>query len=163
MRTIDDLNIRIILASSIWGFALGLGYNVLVEYLSGVIAPLLFQLISRILGFLFMMLYPLLVSLIMRRRTSFWINPLMFSMSGSMLGFSGLMLARSLLRQLWSGAAIIMALFSSILIFAVPKVNTIPVLEKERKSHPLSWEELNSLSLLNLMFLQVPFLPGNAR
>ena len=163
MKTIDDLNIRIMLASSIWGIALGLGCDVLVEYLPGVLSPLLFQFISRMLRFLFMMLYPLLVSLIIWRRTSFWINPLMFSMLGSMLGLAGFTLVMCLLRQLWSDAAIMTLIVCSIPIFAIPRFNTIPMLEKERKSHPSSWEELNSLSLLSLLFLQVPFLLGNAR
>ena len=163
MKTIDHVNVRIMLASSIWGIALDLGHHVLMEYLSSVMSPPLPQFIAIVLASLSMMLYPLLMSLIMRQRTSLWINPLTYGMLGSMLGLMALMLVRSLLRQLWLDAGLFAFGVWFILSFVASRANTIPALEKERKSHLSSWDELNSLSVLSLVFFQVPSLLGNAR
>jgi hypothetical protein len=163
MKIADDLNRRIMLAALIWGFALHWGHDVLMEYLSRVISPPLFQFTSTTMRVLFMMLYPLLVTLIMRQRTSLWINPLMYGLLGSMLGSLAFMLVWCLCRQLWSTAVLFAFMVWFIWGFIAPRTDATPALEKERNDRPSVWEELNSLSLLSLVFLRVPFLLDNAR
>lgn len=162
MRNVDDLNLRIMLAASIWGVVLAWGHNALVGYLSEQASPLLFQSISRILQILFALLYPVLISRLMRRRTLFWANPLTFSMLGSLLGLMVFTLVRYVLGQFWFDAGLTALLCVFFLTVGASRANTLPVLEQERKDHFASWEELSGLSVLSLMFLQVPSLLDSA-
>ena len=156
MKTIDHLNRRIMLAASIWAIALDLVHKVLA------IPPPLSQFISPVLAFLSILLYPLLLSLIMKQRTSLWINPLMFSMIGSMPSLAVLALVESLLGQQWPDAGLFALAVWLFLYVLVPRTSAIPALEKERQNLSLR-DELNSLSWLNFALFQIPFLLDDAR
>ncbi len=155
-ETIDRLNVRIMLAASVWGIALHLGSMAVLVYLPGTVSPLLAQCIFGVLVFLAILLYPLLVSFVMKRRTSLWLNPFMFGMIGSMLGTSAFSLLEALHSRRWVDAGLWALVFCGILR-AVLRINAIPRLEEERENHPTLWGELNALPWLRLMFLQVPY------
>ncbi|MBN2002260.1 MAG: hypothetical protein JXA21_02790 [Anaerolineae bacterium] len=158
MGKVGNFSMRVMLAAAIWCIALQSGLYALRGVLARVTPSGLYGPAYTILSVLAMILYPLLISYLMKRRTSLWANSLLFGQWGGVLGSMGFTMVQSLFERHWTTALLIVAVMGFIVGIANPKTHKMPALKEDRDIPPAVWEALNSLSLLSLLFLQVPFL-----
>jgi len=111
-------------------------------------------------NFLAPILYPVLVSVILNRKTNLWVNASLFSTVGSMLSSTGMFFFSAFQNKAWTdvGLGVIgIWLISQLLI---PGIEQIPAVQREWSS-PL-WDRFNDSSLMEFLFFQFPSIGDNA-
>jgi hypothetical protein len=97
-------------------------------------------------------IYPLLVTYILHRKTKLWMNTLLFACLGMILAFWGVMLVGAVQNKFWLQIAFFVFAIWMTIQTSIPSFERNPVLLKEWDS-PL-WERLNECSLIEFLFLQ---------
>jgi hypothetical protein len=111
-------------------------------------------------NFLALILYPLLVSILLHKKTHLWINAFLFSAAGSMVSSIAMFSLRAFQGGTWTD--LILGLLGIGLVgqVLIPRFEQIPALQSEWSS-PL-WENLNASSFIEFLFLQLYSINENA-
>jgi hypothetical protein len=149
MKSKHRANINVLLSSLIWGLILGLVIWASRWFLTN---NRLFNILWRGGNFLALVLYPLLVAVILHRKTRLWVNAFLFSTLGTMLASIGMFLFNAFLNKGWFDCVLGVLGIWLIIQILIPGFEQIPALQREW-SLPL-WEKLNESSLMEFLFLQ---------
>jgi len=103
-------------------------------------------------NFLALMLYPIIVSALVRKKTGLWINTLFFSACGSSLSIWASSMIRSIQAQAWMNLGINMALLIFVAWKLWPFMKKSYAMESEHDSP--NWTKLNDSSLTDFLFLR---------
>lgn len=156
MKTIEPFNLRLTLAALLWGLVLHLGRDLFLGYLSGRLSPPQYEIAFMALAALTLLLFPLIVFFAMKWRTGLWMTPLVFSLLGTALSAVISMAIVYLRLQDWVTAGILIV---GTVVFAVilsPQLKPVLAKAREFEGSPEQWDQLNELSLLRVLFLQIP-------
>jgi hypothetical protein len=149
MRSQHRANINALLAALIWGLIISFAIRASRQFF---IDDRLFDILWYGGNLLVLVLYPLLVSFILRKKTDLWLNVCFFSMVGSVLSILGMFLFSAFQNKAWINIGLGVLgiwLFTQLLI---PGFEQNPAVQREWAS-PL-WERLNDSSLLEFLFCQ---------
>lgn len=142
MKSLQRANINVFFSALIWGivmsFAIKLSFSSLTNQRS-----------LAILQYGGVFLYPVLVTMILRKKTGAWFNTGYFSLVGGIASFLSFDLFRAFQNQGLT-SIIFLALFLGLVLFSIPKIE--PALQHDWKSP--YWEALNQSSFLEFLFLQ---------
>jgi hypothetical protein len=149
MKAQQRTNNSTLFSALIWGLTIGL-----VSWLSGWLAAELkwLDVLRRAVDFLALMLYPLLMPVILHKKTRLWINAFVFSAAGSMLASIAILSLRAIQAGSWN--IVVLGLLGIVLVgqLLIPRFEQIPALQGEWSS-PF-WENLNGLPFIQFLFLQ---------
>ena len=142
MKVFQRANINTFLSALIWGVAAGF----VIEFSISSIAN---QRLLAALQYGSVFLYPVLVSIIVRRKIGLWLNPCYFSIMGGVTSFLSRDLFSAFQNQVWTNF-LFLAVFLGMVLFMTPRIE--PALRHDWDS-PF-WEKLNQSSFIEFLFLQ---------
>ena len=152
MKPQHQANTNLLLSSFIWGLALGLAALAAGQFFAN--NALLHKILSSGGVFLSMLLYPLLVTAILRRKANLRFNIFFFSVVGGILSMLSTLLFSAFQDKEWTMVAICVIGAGFILQTSVSAFEKMLAVQREW-SLPV-WERLNDLSLLSFLLLQFP-------
>ena len=151
MKALQRANINVFLSALIWGLITSFVIKVSISSLTN-------QRLFVILQYGGVFLYPVLVSIIVRKKTELWLNPCYFSLMGGITSFFlSLNLLSAYQNIVWTNIAFLFIFFAMVL-YSTPKVE--PALQHDWNS-PF-WEKLNQSSFIEFFFLQFHSIDNNA-
>ena len=150
MKSFQRANINAFFSALIWGLIMSLAIKVSFSSLSN-------QRLVAALQYGGVLLYPVLVSIIVRKKTELWLNTCYFSLVGGVVSFMSFGLFSAFQNQAWTNI-IFLPIFLGLVLFSIPKIE--PALQHDWNS-PL-WETLNQSSFLEFLFLQFHSIDNNA-
>ena len=150
MKSLQRANINVLLSSLIWGMIMSLAIKFSVTFSTN-------QRLLALLQYGGVLLYPILVSIIVRKKTELWLNLCFFSIVGGVASFTGLALFTAFQNKVWTNIGFL-PIFFVMILFLIPKIE--PVLQNEWNS-PF-WEKLNQSSFIEFFFLQFHSIDNNA-
>ncbi len=101
-------------------------------------------------NFLALMLYPIIVSALLRKKTGLWINTFFFSACGSSLSVFGSSMIRLMQVQAWTNLGVNIALLTFVAWKLWPLMKKNYALESEHDAP--NWRMLNDFSLTDFLF-----------
>jgi hypothetical protein len=150
MKSLQRANINALLSSLIWGMIMSLAIKFSATFLTN---PRLLALLQ----YGGVLLYPILISIIVRKKTELWLNLCFFSLVGGVASFTSLVFFTAFQNKVWTNIGLL-PIFFVVILFLIPKIE--PVLQNEWNS-PF-WEKLNQSSFIEFSFLQFHSLDHNA-
>jgi len=150
MKSLQRANINALLSSIIWGMIMSLAIKFSVTFLTN-------QRLLALLQYGGVLLYPILVSIIVRKKTELWLNLCFFSIVGGLASFTSLSFFAAIQNKVWTNIGLL-PIFFVVILFLIPKIE--PVLQNEWNS-PF-WEKLNESSFIEFFSLQFHSLDNNA-
>ena len=150
MKSFQRANINAFFSALIWGMIMSLVIKISFSSLTN-------QRLVAILQYGGVLLYPVLVSIIVRKKTELWLNTCYFSLVGGVISFMSFDLFSAFQNQAWTNI-IFLPIFLGLVLFSIPQIE--PALQHDWNS-PL-WETLNQSSFLEFFFLQFHSFDNNA-
>jgi hypothetical protein len=150
MKSLQRANINALLSSLIWGMIMSLAIKFSVTFLTN-------QRLLALLQYGGVLLYPILISIIVRKKTELWLNLCFFSIVGGVASFTSLGFFTAIQNKVWTNIGLL-PIFFVMILFLIPKIE--PVLQTEWNS-PF-WEKLNQSSFIEFFSLQFHSLDNNA-
>jgi hypothetical protein len=150
MKSLQRANINALLSSLIWGMIMSLAIKFSVTFLTN-------QKLLALLQYCGVLLYPILTSIIVRKKTELWLNLCFFSIVGGVASFTSLGFFAAIQNKVWTNIGLL-PIFFVVILFLIPKIE--PVLQNEWNS-PF-WEKLNQSSFIEFFSLQFHSLDNNA-
>ena len=156
MKSLQRANINALISSLIWG----LGMTLMVKTsMSFVTDAILTDVLWYGGNFLVMMLYPILVSLILRRKIDLWINVCFFSMIGGVYSILILYVINAFQLKVWTNVGFGVFGLGFIGYMLISNVARNYAIQQEWDSP--HWEKLNQSSLIDFFFLRFDTTDGN--
>ena len=150
MKSLQRANINAFLSSLIWGMIMSLAIKFSVTFLTN-------QRLLALLQYGGVLLYPVLVSIIVRKKTELWLNLCFFSLVGGVVSFTSFGFFSAFQNKVWTNIGLL-PIFFVMILFLIPKIE--PALQNEWNS-PF-WEKLNQSSFIGFFFLQFHSIDNNA-
>ena len=150
MKSLQRANINTLLSSLIWGMIMSLAIKFSVTFLTN-------QRLLALLQYGGVLLYPILISIIVRKKTELWLNLCFFSLVGGIASFTSLGFFAAIQNKAWTNIGLL-PIFFVMILFLIPKIE--PALQNEWNS-PF-WEKLNQSSFIEFFFLQFHSIDNNA-
>jgi hypothetical protein len=151
MKALQRANINAFISALIWGLVMSFVIKVSFSSL------LTNQRLLSILQYGGVFLYPVLASIIVRKKTELWLNPCFFSLIGGVASFLSLDLVSGFQNKVWTNIVFLFVFFVMVL-FSIPKIG--PALQHDWNS-PF-WEKLNQSPFIEFLFLQFHSIDNNA-
>lgn len=150
MKSQQRVNNYILISALIWGLIIALAVWSSRWFVAD---DKLFAILWHGGNFLALLLYPLLVSILLHKKTHLWINAFVFSLVGSMLASMAVFSLRAFQDGAWSNLVWVLLSIGFIGQVLIPRLDQIPALQSEWSS-PL-WKDLNASSFIEFLFLQL--------
>ncbi len=150
MKSLQRANINALLSSLIWGMIMSLAIKFSVTFLTN-------QRLLALLQYGGVLLYPILISIIVRKKTELWLNLCFFSIVGGVASFTSLGFFTAFQNKVWTNIGLL-PIFFVVILFLIPKIE--PILQNEWNL-PF-WEKLNQSSFIEFFSLQFHSLDNNA-
>ena len=150
MKSLQRANINALLSSLIWGMIMSLAIKFSVTFLTN-------QRLLALLQYGGVLLYPILISIIVRKKTELWLNLCFFSIVGGVVSFTSLGFFAAIQNKVWINIGLL-PIFFVMILFIIPQIE--PVLQTEWNS-PF-WEKFNQSSFIEFFSLQFHSLDNNA-
>ncbi len=151
MKSFQRANINAFFSALIWGVIMSLVIKVSFSSLTN-------QRLVAILQYGSVLLYPVLVSIIVRKKTELWLNPCYFSLMGGMTSFFLSLNLLSVYQNIVWTNIVFLFIFIAMVLYSIPQVE--PALQHDWNS-PF-WEKLNQSSFIEFFFLQFHSIDNNA-
>ena len=157
MKLIQRANINALLSSLIWGLILSFAIRNSRHFITD---DRFFSILWYGGNYLALMLYPLLASLILRKKINLWINVCFFSLVGGMLSVMVTFSLNAFQNKAWIDMGV--GVFGLWLIgqLLLPKIEQNFAFQHELDS-PF-WEKLNQSSFIEFFFLRFHSIDNNA-
>jgi hypothetical protein len=157
MKLQHRANINVLLSSLVWGLILGFAIRSSRRFITD-------ESLSNIFwyggNFLVLMLYPSMVSFILRKRTGLWLNAFFFSALGSTLSTLGMFSFNAFQNKAWIDIGIGVFGIWLVMQLLIPGFEQNPAVQREWGS-PL-WEKINDSSFLEFLFCWFYSIDNNA-
>jgi len=158
MDPITRLNRQSLEAGLMWAVVLHVARQVLLIILNLSEGQPAQQIASGALFFVAFLAYPMLLNAIMQVKTSCWRNPMVHATAGSVLALLGILLISTLGSGMWLEATVSGLGIWLLLGTMLPWAGATKFLTQERGHHKKQWKRLGQLTLIQLVFLQIPLL-----
>lgn len=142
MKSLQRANINSLLSSLIWGTILSFAIKFSITFVAN-------QRLMAFLQYCCVLIYPILISVKVRKNTGLWLNICFFSIVGGVASFTSLGFFAALQNKVWTNIGIL-PIFFVMVLFIIPKIE--PALQTEWNS--TFWDKFNQASFLEFFSLQ---------